>query len=65
MYVAVSGADGAGLGCPNVQWQIYECGPSDSYHVPIWWVRGLKGIQKNRVSIHSCQQREMSGQLHS
>ena len=41
-YVAVSiqdchllfptGADEAELGSPNVRWQTYECGPSDSYH---------------------------------
>ena len=27
-------ANGAGLSGPNVQWQTYECRPSDSYHVP-------------------------------
>jgi len=37
-------ANGTGLGCSNVRWQIYECGPSDSYHVRAWWIKGLTTV---------------------
>jgi len=36
LLIIPTGTTREGFDCPNIWWQLHECGPANCYHVHLW-----------------------------